>query len=301
VSVTYTIDATAPTITFDGTPPPVTNQTTARFVFTATDPDDASTNLTLSCVVDGGVTYSCASPQVLVGLPAGPHTFQVFATDPAGNVGTVTYKWLIDTTPPTTTASVVPQPNSAGWYNASTSPVTVTLTATDPDGGVSQITYTLSGAQTGGATVAGSSTSFQVSNEGVTTVTYQATDNAGNVEAPKTLKIKIDKTPPTTTITGPLIGTSFGNETGTAVDNLSGVASVTVTFHNILSGVNTIRTATAANGGCPGCIPDSTASASWQVPLTGLGLGLYSVTAAATDFAGNTGPAVSASLTISLF
>jgi hypothetical protein len=90
-------------------------------------------------------------------------------------------------------------------------------------------------------------------------------------------------------------------ETGTASDNLSGVSSVTVTFHNILSGVDITRTATAANGGCPGCSVGSTAVASWRVPLTGLGLGLYTVTAVSTDFAGNTGRPASGSLTISLF
>jgi hypothetical protein len=46
-------------------------------------------------------------------------------------------------------------------------------------------------------------------------------------------------------------------------------------------------------------VPGGT-SVTWQVPLAGLGLGIYTVTAVATDFAGNTGPPSSGSCTISL-
>jgi hypothetical protein len=303
VTINYFVDNTAPTIAFTNTPPPVTNQTTANFSFTDTDTDNAASTLILTCIMDGGVTYSCGSPQSLVGLPDGQHTFTIQAIDPAGNVGTLSYTWQIDATPPTTTASEAPSPNGAGWNNATTSPVTVTLTATDPGptpSGVKQITYTLTGAQTGGATVAGSTASFVVSNEGITTVTFQATDNAGNTEPAKTLQVKIDKTPPTTTVSGPLLGFNFGSESGTATDNLSGVASVTVTFKNILTGTTVTKTATAANGGCTGCVPGSTAAVNWQVPLSGLGLGLYSVSAVSTDFADNTGPPASGSLNITL-
>jgi hypothetical protein len=273
----------------------MTNQTSATFAFSASDPDDAASAITYSCILDGGVTYSCKSPQNLVGLPDGQHTFTVQATDKAGNSGASAYSWLIDATPPTTTATQSPPPTASGWTNV---PVTVTLNASDTGTGVKSITYSLSGAQTGGATVTGATVSFTVSNEGVTTVTYQATDNAGNVETAKTLNVNIDKTPPTTTITGPLIGLTSGSATGTATDNLSGVASITVTFQGLFGGTIT-RTATAANGGCPGCVPGGT-SVTWQVPLDGLGLGIYRVTAVATDFAGNTGPPTSGSLTISL-
>lgn len=105
---------------------------------------------------------------------------------------------LADTVPPTTTASLSQEPNSAGWND---SDVTVTLNAVDTGGtnpsGVQQISYSATGAQTITATsVSSSSTSFVISTEGTTTITYSATDNAGNVEPDQTLVVKLDKTPP---------------------------------------------------------------------------------------------------------
>lgn len=96
-----------------------------------------------------------------------------------------------DTTAPTTTATVTPAPNSAGWNS---SDVTVSLHAVDNDGGsgVRSITY-------GSTTVSGDAVSIPITTEGVTTLTFSATDNAGNAEAPQTLTVKLDKTAPTLT------------------------------------------------------------------------------------------------------
>ncbi len=102
-----------------------------------------------------------------------------------------------DTTPPVTTASPAPGPNASGWNNTN---VTVTLTATDNPGGsgVQSFSYTLAGAQTGSAVITGNTTSITISTEGITTLTYHARDNAGNVEADKVLAVRIDKSAPIT-------------------------------------------------------------------------------------------------------
>jgi hypothetical protein len=106
-----------------------------------------------------------------------------------------------NTVPPTTVASVAPAPNPAGWNNGS---VTIILKATDSPGGsgVKSITYTIKASSGPSATktVNGASTSFVLSAEGITTVAYHATDNAGNVEAEKTLMVRIDMTPPRLTL-----------------------------------------------------------------------------------------------------
>jgi alpha-tubulin suppressor-like RCC1 family protein len=102
-----------------------------------------------------------------------------------------------DTVAPQTTATAAPAPNAAGWHRQN---VTVNLAATDAGSGVKEITYRLTGAQTlGPKTVAGASAAVAITAEGATTVTYSAKDNAGNVEAQKTLVVRIDKTAPTVT------------------------------------------------------------------------------------------------------
>jgi hypothetical protein len=80
--------------------------------------------------------------------------------------------------------------------------VQVTLSATDNDGGsgVKTITYRASGAQPiGSTTVSGTSTSLAVSTDGQTTLTYYASDAAGNVEPAQTVTINRDTVPPSIT------------------------------------------------------------------------------------------------------
>ncbi len=108
---------------------------------------------------------------------------------------------MVDRTPPITRATLSPAPNANGWNNTN---VTVTLTATDnePRGtGVRQIQFSLAGAQSSGPQVVnGSTASVTITTEGITTVTYFATDNSGNNEAAKTRTVRVDQTPPVVTI-----------------------------------------------------------------------------------------------------
>jgi len=107
-----------------------------------------------------------------------------------------------DAVNPFTAATVTPPPNANGWNQAA---VNVSLEATDlasglsdsPAGWVDQLQYSLAGAQSGAVTfVPGHSASFGVVPEGVTTVSYFATDAAGNEETSRTLDVKIDGAPP---------------------------------------------------------------------------------------------------------
>lgn len=137
---------------------------------------------------------------------------------------------LTDTIPPNTVANSSPAPNPAGWNNTN---VTVTLTATDNAGGsgVKLISLRATGAQPSpGAAIPGSLASLVVTNEGITSLNFFATDIAGNIEPAHTLPIRIDKTPPS--ITGahtPSANANGWNNTDVAVsfacsDALSGPA-----------------------------------------------------------------------------
>jgi len=152
-------------------------------------------------------------------------------------VGADQFTYDPDLIAPTTTAGVSPAPIFNGWNKGL---VTVNLSATDNScgSGVKNITYSASGAQTiGQTTVPGSSTSVQISNEGITTVSFFATDNANNVESTKTQVVKIDNTPPTITITTPAANAAYIlKQPVTAsygcTDSLSGVATCVGTVPN---------------------------------------------------------------------
>lgn len=100
---TWTVDATAPGVSLTTTPPAMTSDTGATFAFTVDDPTAAVT-----CSTDGAAYAPCTSPVDLSGLAEGSHSFGVQATDAAGNQGTASFVWIVDTTPPTLFPGLVP-------------------------------------------------------------------------------------------------------------------------------------------------------------------------------------------------
>jgi hypothetical protein len=150
------------------------------------------------------LTNTTVTSATFTGQQGHSYAFYSIAEDLVGNIegsktsaeATTLVSSTADSIPPVTTATVSPNPNPAGWNNSN---VTVTLNATDNAGGsgVKEIHYSMSGAQSGGNVLSGSSTSLIISSEGITTITYFAVDNAGNFEAVKSITSKLDKTPPT--------------------------------------------------------------------------------------------------------
>lgn len=102
-----------------------------------------------------------------------------------------------DTTAPTTTISIPDATGQAGWYTTRPS---FTLTAADEtDGsGVASTEFRIAGGAWTPYTGA-----VQVTGEGSRLVEYRSTDEAGNVEATKSLTVKIDTVAPTATIAVP--------------------------------------------------------------------------------------------------
>jgi hypothetical protein len=167
----------------------------------------------------------------------------------------------------------------------------VTLAASDNAGGsgVQAVTYSINGGAP--TTVSGPGAAIALTAEGMHSISYSALDVAGNVEAAKTIVVRIDKTPPSGTL-----GLSPGllwppnhrmvkiTRSLSPSDNLSGVASVsaaTVTSSEPVNGLGDGDTA-----------PDwlvSSSALQLRAERAGGGSGrVYTVTYTITDAAGNT-------------
>src|SRR5205823_3399707 len=131
------------------------------------------------------------SPKSYSGVADGSHTFQVKATDTAGNTGTAaSYTWTIDTAAPDTSITSSP-PASTNSTSASFS-----FTSTEPTGAG----YAC--ALDGGAFVSCTSAkSYSGLADGSHTFQVKSTDQAGNTDpTPASFTWTIDSTPPDTTI-----------------------------------------------------------------------------------------------------
>src|SRR5262249_39260936 len=104
---------------------------------------------------------------------------------------------MIDKTPPTTTASVASgTAGTNGWY---TSDVTISLNASDLLSGVNSTYYQVDG----GSAQTYNGPPFAVQGDLIHTVTFWSIDKAGNTENVESFTVKIDKTPPTISISPP--------------------------------------------------------------------------------------------------
>jgi hypothetical protein len=179
---------------------------------------------------DGSTTYEEYTDPLSV-TSEGTKTVSYYATDKAGNQGLAkTFTVKIDKSAPTTTATLSAPPNANGWYKQN---VTITLRATDQAAlsGIKEITYSATGAQPIAQTkVSGSSKQLTITKDGQTTITYFATDQAGNAQQPKTLTIKMNKSAPRVLSVTPADGT-MGVDRGT---------NLTATFSEEMNG-NTIN------------------------------------------------------------
>jgi peptidoglycan/xylan/chitin deacetylase (PgdA/CDA1 family) len=210
-------------------------------------------------------------------------TVQFRAWDGAGNVESTKTTTIAvapapptDTTAPTSTVTCDDALCSTGWYGA---PVRVTLAATD-DTGVTAIRYTLDGSEpNAGSTLY--SGPFTVSS--TTTVKFRAWDSAGNVEATKTVTIRIDNLAPTVTLTSPTNGaivTKPVTVTAAAADGGSGV--VHVVFY--------------LDGAVLGTSSSSPYKISWNPKKSSKGQ--HTLWAVATDAAGNTTTSLQVAVTV---
>jgi hypothetical protein len=216
-------------------------------------------------------------------------TVKFFSTDKAGNAEAVKAQAIqIDTAAPATAISCNGTACSTGWYR--TTPVTITLTATDTGGsGVKAITYTTDGSDPRTSATAKVYTgAFTVSQ--TTTVRYYSSDVAGNLETSKSQQVRIDAAAPTVSITAPASGSTFtrgtkvtvtasATDVGTGSGAPSGIVSVTF----FVDGTRNLAT-------------DTTSPYTFSWNTNDVAAGTHRLTAVATDAAGNS--TTSAAITV---
>lgn len=207
------IDTVPPTIAPTITGTLVNGWYTSKVTVVLAATDDASGVKSISYAIDGGAETVVPSATATFDLISdGPHNVVYGAADNAGNTATAPALSIpIDTTPPTFTQIVLPQPNANGWYNGN---VIMHFAATDALSGLASITP-----------------DTVVSSEGAgQTVTGTAVDVAGNSSSYTVTGINVDKTAPAITIIGVANGATYNlglvpQASYTAADALSGVAA----------------------------------------------------------------------------
>ncbi|MEU0966238.1 Ig-like domain repeat protein, partial [Streptomyces sp. NPDC005917] len=214
----------------------------------------------------------------------GQHSVSYRATDKAGNtsaVKSVSFTVVAappqDTTPPDTSASVSGTKDASGNYVDS---ATVTVSASDSGSGVARTEYSLdSGAY------ADYTAPVQVNGVGRHTVSYRATDKAGNTSAVQSVSFTVVAAPPQDT-TPPQVSASVSGTKDTS-GNYVGSATVTVTASDSGSGVDKVEYSLDGGPYLP-----------YTEPVAVNRAGSHTFLYRATDKAGNTSTAKSLSLSV---
>ena len=202
-------DTTAPTVTINSKPAPITNNASPSFSFSS---DEAGS--TFECSLSRGTNPDaftpCSSPKNYGPLANGTYTFKVKATDAAGNVGeAASYSFRVDTTKPAAPS----RPDLVAASDTGTSSTDNITNQTVPrftgqaEAGSKVSVY--DGGQLLGVVNANNDGTWnsQVTSplsQGVHSITARATDAAGNVSAASVvLSVTIDLTKPTITNIAP--------------------------------------------------------------------------------------------------
>jgi hypothetical protein len=234
----------------------------------------AEANSTVTVIVDGvtvGTTIAGAagdwSLTPAAPLADGTHTVKAFATDANNNTtpDSNTNTFTVDLTNPTV---VVISPTEGSTTNDSTPAYSGTVEAG------STVTISVDSVLLGSATVTGNAWTFTPTTplaDGTHTVTATATDAAGNIGTDSNT-FTVDLTNPTVVATSPAEGSATNDSTPAYSGTVEVGSTVTISVDSVLLGSATV-----------------TGNAWTFTPTTPLADGTHTVTATATDAAGNIG------------
>jgi hypothetical protein len=214
-------DTDPPDTTITSAPDPLVASGDATFSFGASEPGS-----TFECSLDGAAFAACTDPVTYSGLADGTHSFEVRATDGAGNTDTspAEHVWTVDTTPPSATM------NDPGAYLRGT--VTLTSMSGGTGSGVVSVTYQLSPAGAGSWTPVAASWNTTGVADGLYDLRVVVTDDAGNstISVPVTGR-RVDNTRPSLDSSTPADGSTIVSASSiqlVADEDAAGVANAQV-------------------------------------------------------------------------
>ncbi|WP_165821285.1 right-handed parallel beta-helix repeat-containing protein [Nocardioides gansuensis] len=255
-------DLTAPSITFSEKPAATTPGTTAQFAFSTSDNWGGA--VTTQCRLDGAAYSPCASPTSYADLSATQHTFDVKATDSAGNARTASHTWTVEDV-------VDPE---ARITNVTTGSLVVEFTGSDDHTAPADLSFEcrVDGNAYSACTSPKTYTDADLAamSPGEHRFDVRAIDEAGNVGPADSRTFTVaDTKAPNTTITGqPAATTTNTTATFTFTGSDDGTAPAGLTFECALD-----------DGAFATCTNEKTYS--------GLAVGTHTFRVRATDAAGN--------------
>jgi hypothetical protein len=170
-ALTVTIDTQAPQTTIDSGPSGPTNSTTATFAFSSNE-----SNATFECKLDSEPFGSCSTPKPYNSLSEASHTFEVRATDTAGNTGSAASQtFTVDTEEPTVSLTA---PEDGAEVRGT---VSLSADATDNEG-VQRVEFLVDSDEVGEDTTSPYSVNFDTTtlSDGSYEVSARAFDVAGS-------------------------------------------------------------------------------------------------------------------------
>lgn len=267
-TTTFTVDRTAPTVSWGATPSAFSNSPAAAFTVTASDPGMFAAGVgSFDCELDGETLTPCGVSVSLEGLGDGTHSLTISAVDRAGNTSVpISWDWVIDTTAPVITVDSAPD----AYTNQTSATIQYSVD------GAASVECTLDG----DTVPCASPIELTGLEDGEHAVVIEAVDEAGNTQS-ASVEWTVDTVAPVV---------AFGDPPVTSGSTATFAFSVTEAEPALVSGAFTLAAASIQFFECS-LDGDEFVPCTSPVTLTDLAVGGHRFAVRATDAAGNEGEA----------